>query len=119
MSAVVQSGNATYVAITIPANGGTGSSLQTLLTAAGYTGPALAVAIDSILAGSTGATRPAFLAATPRTPGAAIAAGDFTTHGRYVPAGLFFYDPVDASAGTVYVQSVTASTIVALAVVFF
>lgn len=117
MSAVAQTGNVTYVAITIPVNGGTGSSLQALLTAAGYTGPAVAVAIDGVLAAATGAARPAFLAATPRTPSATIAAADFTTHGRYVPAGSFFYDPTDAAPSNIYVQSATAAAIVALAIV--
>lgn len=111
--------NSTRVAITIPANGGTGTSIATLLQTAGYVGQANAVVISGWLAGSgnAGTQRPAFIAATPRGPSVAITATDVTTHGEYVPAGQTYYMPVETDATNTYVQSTTASTITALCTV--
>lgn len=112
--------NKRYVAITIPATGGTGTQLSVLLAAAGYAGDCNGLIIDTYLAGTAGnagAQRPAFLVATPRAGNTAIAAADFTTHGRYIAAGQVYYDPVTTDTQLTYVQSASASTIVALAIV--
>ncbi len=99
-------------AITIPANGGTGTSVQDLLTAAGYYGEVKGYIIGAYLAGTAGTLRPAFLAATTR-PGVAITATDFSTNGEYVAAGQVFYKPVERDFVHRYLQSTGGSTIVA------
>lgn len=103
-------------AITIPDNTGNGTTIDALLTTAGYLGERAAVYIDGIAPGIGGASRAAFMAANAR-PSAAIAAADFTTHGLYVPAGASYYFPIETDVLNTYLRSLTGSTFTALAYV--
>lgn len=103
--------------VTIPGNAGTGANLLALLRAAGYQGPdACAVKLAGKLADGV-TDRPGFLVASPRTPGVAVVAADFATHGQPVASGIEYAEPCDMDAKVSSVRSLTASTIAAQAVV--
>jgi hypothetical protein len=110
-----------FVAITIPNNSGTGSLLSELVAnalGAGMPSGVQQIQVHSKQPGSTSATdRVAFMAATNR-PGAAIVAGDFTSHGYPVAAGEAYAVPSE-KLGSTYVRSMDASTVSALAIVLF
>lgn len=102
--------------LTIPSNAGTGAKLLTLLRAAGYLGPdTCAIKVCAKLVDGT-TDRPAFLVASPRLAGTAVVAGDFTSHGQPVAAGVDYDEPADTDVDS-YVRSLSASTIAAQVVV--
>lgn len=105
--------------ITIPDNTGNGSTILSLLQAAGFTGDRVsAVMISGYQAGAGGTQRAAFVSANARVgTGTAIASSDFTTHGEYVAAGAPYYYPAEDDASLTYVRSATGSTVAAVATV--
>ena len=115
-------GSCLRVAITIPANSGNAATIRSLLAAAGYSGAVSALVISGILAGSAGANgtaRPAFQAATARSPKAALVASDISTHGQTIASGVD-YTPQDGDAGPdlTYLISCSSSAIVACCIVY-
>lgn len=100
------------LAVTIPANTGTGATLRSLITGniPDATKEIWSVKILGLL--PDGTQRSALRMTSPR-PGAAIAATDFTTHGRYYPAGVTVDEPSAFDLDS-YVRSDSASTITAI-----
>lgn len=81
-----------------------GTNLLSLLKAQGYDGPdACVVAISGYQANSS-SQRAAFAAASGRA-GAAVVAGDFTTHGVYIAAGDEYTVACDRDAALTSVRS--------------
>lgn len=107
-----------FYAITIPANTGDGDTLHNLLIAAGYVGsadgPRVVTICEKIPAGTD---RAAIVLASPRLnsegKAQAITATDYSTHGRYVDAGVAWYSATDKADG-VYLRSASASTVTAI-----
>ncbi len=99
-----------YQAITIPANSGAGVTLRSLLTLPAFNSGVLQVTILGKV--SDGTQRAAFRVTSPR-PGAALAAGDWTTHARNVGAGEDFFVPGPGGLDA-YIRSDSASTVTAI-----
>lgn len=106
------------VAISIPANTTTtGATIESLVKTAlggGIPRAFLQIVIDKNQP-AVSTDRAAFLVASTR-PGTAIAATDFTTHGRYVEAGEELNIPAE-QAHLLSVRSATASAVPALATI--
>ena len=114
-------------AISIPGNAadaghgaGLGATLRELLTAAGAkvsSRPQTVAILESVPGLTPGTIRPGFVVASPRVAGTDPVASDFSTHGHPVAAGDSWYEPSRNSID-LYVRSLTASPVVALAVVY-
>lgn len=107
------------VAISIPASGGAGATLMSLLRAAGCDGSPTALYIDPIAPGTGGTSRLGFMAASPRQGTTVAVAGDFSTHGQYVPAGAPYYLPIERDVELTSVMSLNGSSVPALCIVMF
>jgi hypothetical protein len=103
------------IAVTIPANSGVGVTLRSLLTGniPDATKEIWSAKILGLL--PDGTQRSAFVITSPR-PGVAIAATDYTTHGRHVPAGVTLDEPSAFDLDS-YVRSFSAAGITAIVLI--
>jgi len=119
MSLQTQSTNAPYyVSVTIPDNTGIGATIQSLIDTAlsglDITQKAYKyVTIEGYIPGAAGTQRAAIVVASKRLNATSVVAGDYTSHGKYVPAGTAFTELSDATA-SVYVRSASGSTVSAV-----
>jgi hypothetical protein len=108
------------IAVTIPANTGTGATLRSLIVAAGNVpDPGKDIWSAKILGLlPDGTQRGALQITSPRAPtGTAIAATDYTTHGRCIPAGVPVDEPSAFDLDSYVRAKDSASTITAIVLI--
>jgi hypothetical protein len=106
------------IAVTIPANTGTGATLRSLIVAAGNVPDPTKEIWSAKILGSLpdGTARGALQLTSPR-PGAAIAATDYTTHGRAFAAGVPVDEPSAFDLDSYVRAKDSASTITAIVLI--
>jgi hypothetical protein len=91
-------------------NAATGTNLLAAMRTAGYTGPeACAVKISG--KALDGTDRSLLTLATARTPGAALVASDFTTHGEPIASGVDYANPADMDASLSNIRAPGGATV--------